>query len=88
MEKRITFAGVNSIMFHQRFKTDDDCMEYLSGVKWENGFSCKKFNNDKYCAGKKLFNRRCTKCWYVQIIYHYPWPGLFLLLKLPLGAAP
>ena len=66
MERRITFAGVNSIMFHQRFKTDDDCLEYLSGVKWENGFSCKRCNNDKYCAGKKPFNRRCTKCRYEE----------------------
>ena len=66
MERRTTFAGVNSIMFHQRFKTDDDCLEYLSGVKWENGFSCKRCNNDKYCIGKKPFNRRCTKCRYEE----------------------
>ncbi len=66
MERRITFAGVNSIMFHQRFKTDDDCLEYLSGVKWENGFRCKRCNNDKYCVGKKPFNRRCTKCRYEE----------------------
>lgn len=66
MERRITFAGVNSIMFHQRFKTEDDCLEYLSGVKWGDGFNCKRCNNDKHCVGKKPFNRRCTKCRYEE----------------------
>jgi hypothetical protein len=66
MERRVTFAGVNSIMFHQRFKTDDDCLEYLSSIKWENGFRCKRCDNDKYCVGKKPFNRRCTKCRYEE----------------------
>lgn len=66
MERRVTFAGVNSIVFHQRFKTDDDCLEYLSCIKWENGFSCKRCDNDKYCVGKKPFNRRCTKCRYEE----------------------
>jgi hypothetical protein len=66
MERRSTFAGVNSIMFHRQFKTDDDCLEYLSGIKWESGFSCKRCNNPKYCIGKKPFNRRCTKCRYEE----------------------
>ena len=66
MERRITFAGVNSIMFHQHFKTDEDCLAYISGIKWENGFSCKRCGNNKYCIGKKPLNRRCTKCRYEE----------------------
>ncbi|TAF77446.1 MAG: IS1595 family transposase, partial [Bacteroidetes bacterium] len=30
MEKRIIFEGVNSIKFNQFFKTDDDCIKYIS----------------------------------------------------------
>ena len=58
------FAGVNSITFHQRFKTEADCLEYLSLLKWEQGYKCKRCNNLTYCSGKRLFNRRCTKCRY------------------------
>lgn len=53
-------------MFHQQFKTDDDCLEYISSIKWEEGFSCKRCRNTKYCIGKKPFNRRCTKCRYEE----------------------
>lgn len=58
------FAGVNSITFHQRFKTEADCLEYLSLLKWEQGYSCKRCENNSYCSGKKPFNKRCTKCRY------------------------
>jgi hypothetical protein len=66
MGDRSTFIGVNSILFHQRFKTDDDCLEYISGIKWEYGFKCKRCENNKYCTGKKPLNRRCTKCRYEE----------------------
>lgn len=64
MTKRAYFAGVNSITFNRTFKSDDDCLQYLSDLKWEAGYSCKRCENNKYCSGKKPFNRRCTKCRY------------------------
>jgi two-component system, sensor histidine kinase LadS len=44
------------------FKDDNKCLEYLSQLKWVNGFTCKKCNNDNYCDGKIPFSRRCTRC--------------------------
>ena len=35
------FAGVNSITFHQRFKTEADCQEYLSLLKWGKDIAVK-----------------------------------------------
>lgn len=64
MEESFKFSGVNSIAFHHRFKTDSDCLEYLSLLKWEHGYSCKRCKNEVYCSGKRPFNRRCTKCKY------------------------
>jgi transposase-like protein len=66
MAERIKFVGVNSITFNRTFKTDEDCLKYLSFLKWENGYSCKRCTNDKYCQGKKPLNRRCTKCRYEE----------------------
>lgn len=64
MAERVKFAGVNSITFNQTFQADDDCLQYLSDLKWEDGYSCKRCANNKYCQGKKPYNRRCTKCRY------------------------
>jgi len=64
MTKREKFIGVNSIKFNQRFKEDNDCLEYLADVKWQAGYKCKRCENEKYCKGKHLHNRRCTKCGY------------------------
>ncbi len=58
------FRGVNSIKFNQRFKDDNDCLIYLSNIKWEDGYKCKRCENDKFSAGKKPHNRRCTTCNY------------------------
>uniref|UniRef100_UPI0040481B58 IS1595 family transposase n=1 Tax=Mariniflexile sp. TaxID=1979402 RepID=UPI0040481B58 len=64
MTERNIFRGVNSIKFNQRFKDDNDCLEYLSEIKWLNGYNCKRCNNDKFGNGKNSYNRRCTKCRY------------------------
>jgi ISXO2-like transposase domain/Transposase zinc-ribbon domain len=64
MENRIIFEGVNSIKFNQFFKTDDDCFKYISEIKWEQGFICKKCKCLKYIKGKNPYNRRCMKCKY------------------------
>jgi hypothetical protein len=53
MAEKYIFRGVNSIKFNQRFKDDNDCLIYLSNLKWEDGYECKRFGNDKFSAGKK-----------------------------------
>lgn len=75
------FTGVNSIKFNQRFKDDNDCLIYLSNIKWETGYKCKRCKNDKFSSGKKPLNRRCTKCNYDES----PTVGtLFEKLKFPI----
>ena len=64
MSTREKFIGVNSIIFNKRFKEDADCYEYLSLIKWENGFVCRKCNYDKHYKGKKPFSKRCLRCKY------------------------
>ena len=64
MGNRDSFIGLNSIKFHQKFKTDEDCLKYLAEIKWEGGYKCKKCDNDKFIIGSKLNNRRCLKCKY------------------------
>lgn len=64
MEKRNTFVGMNSIKFNSHFKTEDDCKKYISEIKWDQGYACKRCSSDKYIKGKKSYHRRCLKCKY------------------------
>ncbi|MDT8416820.1 MAG: IS1595 family transposase, partial [Lutibacter sp.] len=36
------FKGQNLIEFAERFKTDQDCREYLSNIKWSEQYVCRK----------------------------------------------
>lgn len=64
MGNRNAFVGVNSIKFHQFFKTDEDCIQYISEIKWEQGYTCKRCGNEKFIKGSKPYHRRCLKCKY------------------------
>ena len=64
MEDRNIFKGVNPIKFHNRFQDENNCFIYLSEIKWESGYNCKRCGNDKFGNGKNPQNRRCTKCRY------------------------
>lgn len=44
------------------FNSDDKCFEFLSDLKWSNGFVCRKCGNTNHCPGKSPYSRRCTKC--------------------------
>lgn len=55
------FKGQNLIEFSERFKTDQDCRLYLSEVKWENGFECRKCKHVAF-QKRKDFSRTYNKC--------------------------
>ncbi|MCU0362551.1 MAG: transposase [Bacteroidales bacterium] len=44
------------------FSDDGSCYEFLAGLKWGNGFICRKCGNTNSCPGKTPSSRRCTKC--------------------------
>lgn len=46
--------------FLSRFKTDDDCWNYLFALRWPNGFICPKCGNKKFY----LNNRKVAECSY------------------------
>lgn len=48
--------------FRSAFATEEECMEILQKIKWENGFVCSKCGNTNSCRGKSEFSKRCTKC--------------------------
>ena len=55
------FTGQNLLEFAERFKTDENCKEYLANFKWEQGFICLKCKCTKSQI-RKDFSRICNKC--------------------------
>jgi two-component system, sensor histidine kinase LadS len=54
--------GLSQEQLEQMFQNDAKCLEFLSYIKWANGFVCKKCGNTNSCSGREPFSRRCTKC--------------------------
>jgi len=50
--------------FKSRFKSKQDCYNFLAEIKWGNGYSCKRCNGQEYIKGKQPASRRCSKCGY------------------------
>ena len=63
MEKE-NYQGLNSIAFTRYFGNDETCLKYLSEIKWEYGYICKRCGSEKYCNGKKPYSKRCNQCGY------------------------
>lgn len=59
---RIFKEDISKEQVEEMFHNDEKCLEFLSNLKWENGFVCKKCGNTNYCPGKEPYSRRCTRC--------------------------
>jgi hypothetical protein len=61
------FKGQNVVEFIERFNSDQKCKEYLSEIKWSNGFICRKC---KYsvCQIRKDYSRTCNICSYTESV--------------------
>ncbi|MCU0431010.1 MAG: hypothetical protein MUF42_13680 [Cytophagaceae bacterium] len=50
--------------FFKIFPDDSKCLQFISELKWKDGYACGKCGNVKYSKGEKLYSRKCTKCGY------------------------
>ena len=55
------FKGQNLIEFAERFKTDLDCKQYLSDIKWSKEYICRKCGHTKSQI-RKDYARTCNIC--------------------------
>jgi len=61
------FKGQNLLEFSDRFKTDDDCKEYLAEIVFSDGFECIKCGHTKSQI-RKNHSRTCNKCSHTQSV--------------------
>lgn len=55
-------SEISEIQLDELFGSNEKCLEFLSEIKWKDGYKCRKCDNINYCPGKTPFSRRCTKC--------------------------
>jgi transposase-like protein len=59
------FKGQNALEFADRFRTDEDCLEYLAQIKWYDGYKCVKCGHSAY-QQRKNHARICNKCAHIE----------------------
>ena len=50
--------------FRQKFKTSEDCYNFLIEQKWGFGFKCLKCGCTNWHKGRQWFYKRCSSCKY------------------------
>ncbi len=84
MKEERMFKGVSVFEFSNRFTSKEDCLDYLSEVKWDPGYKCRRSGHQKYCSTSRYGERRCTKCGSVESPTAHT---LFHQVKFPLVKA-
>ena len=59
------FKGRNLLEFAGRFKSDENCMEYLAHMKWSEGYECLKCGHKGYQTREKS-SRVCNRCSHIE----------------------
>ncbi len=58
------FSGISINEFREKFKTEDNCLQYILDKKLAGGYSCSKCQGDQYGKGREWHYLRCKKCGY------------------------
>ncbi|MDB5009755.1 MAG: chromosome partitioning protein ParA [Mucilaginibacter sp.] len=78
---RVMSLDVDFAEFSKIYPDRETCFKYLSELKWEHGYTCRKCGNSNYLSGHLPYSRRCTKCRYEESVIAYT---IFQNTKIPI----
>ena len=52
--------------FSHLFPDDDRCLDFVAGLKWQTGFTCRKCGYKKFYEGTRPHSRQCKLCRYSE----------------------
>jgi hypothetical protein len=81
LNERLMEKTMDYRQFRTLYPDGLSCYRFLDNLKWENGFYCRKCENEKYFEGAQKFSRRCTRCGYNESITAYT---IFHNIKFPI----
>lgn len=68
---RVMSAEVDFEEFSKIYPDRETCFKFLSDLKWEHGYACRKCGNTHYGGGHLPYSRRCSKCGYEESVIAY-----------------
>lgn len=68
---RVMSTQVDFEEFSRIYPDRETCFKFLSDLKWEKGYSCRRCHNDHYGNGHLPYSRRCSKCGYEESVIAY-----------------
>lgn len=83
-EARVLSKEVDFEEFSSIYPDDDSCLKFISSIKWQNGFWCKRCNHMNYGEGRSSYSRRCSRCGYEESVTAYT---LLQNTRLPINKA-
>jgi hypothetical protein len=57
--------------FSRIYPDRETCFKFLSDLKWEHSYACRKCSNTHYGSGHLPYSRRCSKCGYEESVIAY-----------------
>lgn len=70
-----------SLEFASTFSTEEECLNFLCKLKWDQGYECRKCSHKIAVKGRKWYYRRCQNCRYDESCTAHT---LFHKLKFPI----
>ncbi|HTD99671.1 MAG TPA: 7TM diverse intracellular signaling domain-containing protein [Mucilaginibacter sp.] len=68
---RVMSAEVDFEEFSKIYPDRETCFKFLSDLKWEKGYICRKCTGTHYGHGHLPYSRRCSKCGYEESVIAY-----------------
>ncbi|WP_207423534.1 two-component regulator propeller domain-containing protein [Desertivirga brevis] len=68
---RVMSKDVDFEEFSKIYPDKETCFKYLSDLKWDKGYKCRRCSNEHYFSGHLPYSRRCTKCRYEESVIAY-----------------
>jgi len=68
---RVMLTQVDFEEFSRIYPDRETCFKFLSDLKWEKGYNCRRCANDHYSNGHLPYSRRCSKCGYEESVIAY-----------------
>ena len=75
------FKGETFEEFHDYFKSEFVCRQYLFDLKWSDGYCCKKCGFNKFWKGRTALHARCARCDYDESVTAHT---IFHKIQIPL----
>lgn len=65
---RVMSADVDFEEFSRIYPDKDSCFLFLSELKWNDGYTCRKCKSNHFYPGHIPYSRRCSKCGYEESV--------------------